>query len=365
MPDDFEPDVVDDAGGEAPVADDPTTDDTADPGGDEPAEDAPSPDGEETPSEEEQTPATGGSEKLQKLLAKYGGDPDKMVDAYWEQAKSLSALDKKLDALIETVANKNLPPEEEAKLIASDPDVKEIGAELASLDADVKAYERSDKQLVADFGRLENLIKELNAKLEFAPDDITKMELKREVAEAKREQRDVRRDWENNAERQKIANRQMQAVIRQYRDAEAKAKAKREQAKKQEWDNRAAGEVTRREFATAIRTEAESYGVKVDSQVYAVLQQSVRDRLLTYLRSLGEDAEGIDIPAAVGVLVKEYADVMNFKKKFGAVSKQKAGVTRQPAGDATPGKGKQPTTDKNGAWTPQYVRERARRMLGG
>jgi hypothetical protein len=363
MPDDFEPDVVDDGADGAP-ADDPAPDDTAEPGGDVPAEDAPSDDGDETPGDE-QTPATGGSEKLQKLLSKYGGDSDKMVDAYWEQAKSLSALDKKLDALIETVNSKNLPPEEEAKLIADDPDVKEIGAELASLDADVKNYANEDKQLVAQYGQLETLLKQLEAKLEFAPDDITKLELKREVAEAKREQRDVGREWRNNQVNLKNAQRQMQGFVRQYREAEIRAKVKRDQAKKQEWEVRAGSEGTRKEFASALRNEVESYGIAPDSKLFGVMQQSVRDRLVNYLRSLGDDAEGIDIPGAVTVLVKEYADVMSLKKKFATLSKQKAGVTgKQPTGTVTPGKGRVPTTDKAGNWTPQYVRERAKRLLG-
>jgi len=367
MPDDFEPDVATggDDGGEPPV-DDPTAapeGEPAEPGGDVPA-DEPSPDGDGQP-EDEPTPGAGTSEKLQKLLAKYGGDPDKMVDAYWEQAKSLSTLDRKLDKLIEKVNSKNLPPEEEAKLIAEDPDVKEIGSELASLDADVKAYDREDKQLVAQYGKLESDIKALEAKLEFAPDEVVQDRLRREIADAKREQREVGRDWRSNQTNLKNAQRDINARVRQFREAEIRAKAKRDQAKKQEWDNQTASESTRREFAIAMRAEAESYGLALDSKTYGVLQQSVRDRLVTYLRSLGDDAEGIDIPGAVGVLMLEYADAMNLKKKFGTVSKQKAGVvSTQPAGVVKPkGEGK-PTTDKNGNWTPQYVRERAKRLLG-
>lgn len=367
MPDDFEPDVATggDDGGEPPV-DDPGASpegDPAQPGGDGPAEDAPSLDGDEQP-DDEQTPAAGGSEKLKNLLSKYGGDPDKMVDAYWEQAKSLSALDKKLDALIETVNNKNLSPEDEAKHIAEDPDVKEVGAELASFDADAKALEAEDRQLVKQYGQLEALLKQLEAKVEFAPDDITKIELKREIAEAKREQRDVGRDWRSNQTNMKNLQRQITNSVRQYREAEIRAKAKRDQAKKQEWDTRAASEGTRKEFSSAIRSEVESYGVALDSKLYGVMQQSVRDRLVTYLRGLEPDAEGIDIPAAVSILVKEYADVMNLKKKFSTVSRQKAGVTGKPAGVVDSNREGKPTTDKNGAWTPQYVRERAKRLLG-
>jgi hypothetical protein len=367
MPDDFEPDVATggDDGEALPDVDDGASPegDPAEPGGDGPAEGAPGSDGDDQP-DGEQTPAAGGSEKLKNLLAKYGGDPDKMVNAYWEQAKSISAMDKKLDALIDTVNSKHLPPEEEAKLIADDPDVREVGAELASLDADAKNLDAEDKQLVKQYGQLETLLKQLEAKVEFAPDDITKIELKREIAEAKREQRDVGRDWRNNQANLKNLNRQITNYVRQYREAEIRAKAKREQAKKQEWDTRAASEGTRKEFTSAIRAEVESYGIALDSKTYGVLQQSVRDRLVTYLRSLESDAEGIDVQGAVSILVKEYADVMNLKKKFSTLSKQKAGVTGKPTSILDAKREGKPTTDKNGAWTPQYVRERAKRLLG-
>ena len=367
MADDFEPDVATGGDeGEAPPADDPgaSSGDTAETGGDTSADDATTEDGDDQ-QEEEQTPATGGSEKLKNLLAKYGGDEEKMVDAYWEQAKSLSAMDKKLDALIDKVNSKEITPEAEAKLIAEDPDVKEVGAELASLDADIKNLDAEDKQLVKQFGQLGDALKQLEAKLEFAPDDIAKMEIRREIAETKREQRDVGRDWRNNQANMKSAQRQFQAFIRQYKEAEIRAKGKRDQAKKQEWDSRAAREGTRTEFSNAVRAEAESYGIAPDSKLYGVLQQSVRDRLVTYLRSLGEESEGIDIPAAVGVLVGEYADVMGKKKSFSTVSKQKAGVTGKPAADTGSNGKKAPPPDPTGKyWDPKWVRERAKRMLG-
>lgn len=367
MPDDaFEPDVATggDEGGETPEPGASPEGEPAEPTGDVPAEDAPEPDGEPQP-EGEPSPVAGGSAKLQRLLAKYGGDPDKLVDGYFEQAKSLSALDKKLDALTELVTSRNLPPEDEAKLIAEDPDVKDVGAELASLDADVKSYEAEDRQLVKQYGQLETLLKSLEAKLEYAPDDIAKMEIRREIAEAKREQRDVGRDYRSNQTNIKNAQRQMQAFVRQYREAEIRAKAKMEQARKQEWDNRAAKESTRQEFSTSVRAEAQSYGIAPDSKLYQVLQQSVRDRLVTFLRSLGEDAEGIDIPEAVGMLVKEYADVMGRKKSFSTVSRQKDGVVGKPGSGVPRGDRKTPPPDKTGKyWDPKWVRENAKRLLG-
>ena len=361
MPDDFEPDVAG-GGGDEPSPVDETTPtpegEPAEPEGDVPAEEASSPD-------DEQTPAAGGSEKLKNLLAKYGDDPDKMVDAYWEQAKSLSALDKKLDALIDKVNSRQESPEEEAKQIASDPDVSEIGAELASLDADVKRFEADDKQLVGQYGQLDIEIKQLQAKLEFAPDEITKQNLNQEIREKAREQRDVGREWKANQNAIKATHRQMQGFVRQYREAEIRAKAKREQAKKQEWSDRAASEGTRKEYASAIRTEAESYGIALDSRTYGVLNQSVRDRLVNYLLSLGPEAEGVDIPTAVGALVKEYADVMKLKKSFSTASRQKAGLAGKPGVAPQGGSGKAPPTDKSGKyWHPDYVRERAKRMLG-
>jgi hypothetical protein len=367
MPDDFEPDVAGggEGGGEAPVDDTPDPGgEPADPQGDTPAEDAPTGDEADDQQDDEQTPATGGSEKLKNLLAKYGGDSDKMVDAYWEQAKSLSAMDKKLDALIDKVNSKEISPEQEAKLIADDPDVKEIGAELASLDADVKTYTEKDRGLVQNFGQLETLLKQLEAKLEFAPDDISKAEIRREIADSKREQRDIRRDWENNLTNLKSAERQMKAAVRQYREAEGRARTKRDQAKRQESESHAAYASTRKEFADAMQSEARSYGIAPESKMFAVMNESIKGRLTNYLRSLGTNAEGIDLSAAVAVLVEEYADTYGKKRNFAAASRQKASVTGKPTEVNVGGK-KAPPPDKTGKyWDPKWVRERAKRMLG-
>jgi hypothetical protein len=364
----FEPDVATggEDGGDASVDETVVASpdgDTAEPGGDASAEDVSTTDGDGQ-QDGEQTPATGGSEKLKNLLAKYGGDEEKMVDAYWEQAKSLSAMDKKLDALFEKVNSREITPEAEAKLIAEDPDVRQVGTELASLDAKIKNLDAEDKQLVKEYGRLDIHIKQLEAKLEFAPDDITKLELKREISEARRELRDVGRDWRYNTDKYDNAQSQLQTKMREYREAEAKVKTKRDQARKQESDANVARIGARSDFSNTIQAEAASYGITPDSKHFAVLEQSIRGRLVTYLRSLGPEAEGVDIPAAVGMLVEEYADVMGRKKTFSTVSKQKAGVTGKPAGAQANG-AKGPPPDKTGKyWDPNWVRANAKRILG-
>jgi len=368
MPDDFEPDV---AGGGEPAGDEPVVDETSTPEG-EPAE--PQGDGaaEDTTSDvddqqgSESTPAAGRSARLQKLLAKYGGDEDQMVDAYFEQANSMSELKQKFDELAEKLTQKQLTPEEEARQLAEDPDVKEIGVELANLDAEIKDYGARDKQLVSEYGQLETTIQALTAKLEFAPDDLTKMELKREIAEAKREQKDVARDWRSNQSALRNSNRLLQSAIRDYREAESKAKAKREQAKKLEWDQKADAAATKKDFSDSIRAEAAAYGIEQKSSKYSMIQQAIQNRLVTYLRSLGEEAEGIDIPEAVGLLFKEYAEGMGHKRRGRALAQAKDATRSKPLSpDLKATDPKAPPKDKTGNyWDPKFVRERAKQMLG-
>lgn len=370
MDEPFEPDVVggDPEDGGTPPPDDGEQEttpagDPAEPAGDEPADGSTDVD-DDTP-EGETPPVSGGSERFQKLLAKYGNDPEKMVDAFWNQANSLSAMDRKIDQLTELVTKQHTKPEDEAKLIAEDPDVKEIGADLASLEAKLQQYDGQERQLVQQYGKLEAHLQQLNAKLEFAPDDITKMDIQRQISDAKREQRDVHRDWTNVVDKFDNANRQKQTTQRQLRTAEEQAKQKREQARQQEGNTRTASQQTRAEFDTAFSAEAGSYGISADSQPFAVLKESLRARLVTYLNSR-RGQPGIDITGAVGALMKEHADALNIKKKFPAASRQKAGVTTQPAGAPANGKGRKPPTEKDpDYWHPKNIRERAKTMLGG
>lgn len=377
MPEDFEPDVVGPDEGEPSPEPEPD-DDFPTPGEGEPE---PEPDSEPEPSDEpdddepaEPSSAKGRSAKLDKLLAKYGGDPDKMVDAYFEQANSMSELTGTVKQLIERLNQQPADPEAEARFIAEDPDVKEISGELAALKADIDQSNQYEKQLVGDYGKLDKEIQALQAKLDAAdPTDPAVFKLQRDLDSKERARDKIERDYKDNRRDRARAENQARGLVRQYRTAEANAKAKRAQAENQKWALQAAEKATRAEFNTASRDAAKRIGISPDSKHYAVLHQSVRDRLVTHLNSLGPDAEAVDITEAVNLLFDEYAESFDLKKTFQQTSKDKAKTTTTQAG-ATP-KGKVelpkdfkppkgiPLTDPTGRYaSAAYWRARAKRI---
>lgn len=367
----FEPDVTSDAS-DAPED---LTADTADAAVDEPEtadEDGSATSDEPSLEDEEggEPTAAGRSEKLDNLLKKYGGDPDKLVDAYWNQANSMSSLAKKLDAIEAHLTAQQAPPVDEAKLIAEDPEVKEIAGELAFLDGQVKDTNKTEQALIGEYGRLERVLAELQGELRLA-DDLSKSEVNQRVREVQNDMRQMQREYRENSRLRATLEAQMRGVARQFRQVEAMARARQGQIKQQEFGARIAAQATRDEFAGSVRAEATKYGIDTSSKTYGLLQTTVKDRLTGYLRSLPANAPGIDIPAAVAQLMAEYTEAMGLKKSFQKKSAEKtslssgAGVTgRSPLKPGTR-PGAPAPTDKTGKyWSVDYVRKRADKLLG-
>jgi hypothetical protein len=298
------------------------------------------------------------------LLAKYGGDPEKMAEGVWEQARSVAGMHRELKDVKELLANQQRTPEDEAKIIAEDPEVKEIAGELASLEATATATQQQQTALIADYGKKDKLISRLEGELDRA-DELTRSEIAGKLREAKQDMRQIQRDYQQSKDKLEGLGRDHRRLTRQQKTVETAARGRRDQAKQQELSTKEQARLTRDEFNTAVRSEAEKYGIDLTSKTYGVLHQSVKDRITGYLRSLPEDAPAIDMPGAVAALMQEYAEVAGLKQKFTKKSHQKRKVTgKTPVGTRARPKGKVPTDKTGKYWDPAFSRRRAKQLLG-
>jgi len=318
---------------------------------------------------DEDSPDAGHGGAFDKLLSKYGGDKEKMAAAYFEQANSSSKLWEKLQGIEEYIKGQHAAPAvNEEQLVAEDPDVKEIATDYSETQAEIQSVTKKQNLLISQYGNLENDIQKLRGKLEVVNDPDVKYELRNELNEKISDQKSVRTDIDNKQSEVKRLTASLKDLSRRYRAATELAKAKASRQRQAELERQQEAQATRREFAEAMRKEATRYGIPVESKQYAVLFQSINDRIYSYLSRLPSGAPGVDIDGAVGALMSEYADTLGLKAKF-----KKASDAKRAATGAAPGKpvnGPKATEaivapPKDGRWTKASVDERAKRMLGG
>jgi hypothetical protein len=114
-----------------------------------------------------------------------------------------------------------------------------------------------------------------------------------------------------------------------------------------------------------MQAEAKAFGIPITSKEYAVLHQTVNDRIYSYLSQLPKGAPGVDIKGAVHALMAEYGETLGLKARFQKKSDTKRDATT-PSPKGTPKElGKEPPPPKDGRWTKDFVEARAKRMLGG
>jgi small-conductance mechanosensitive channel len=378
MPD--EPDVQDappETDSPSPEQTDETSDVTTAPEDDSQVETPETDTGEEAPVEED-APAAGRSPALQKLLDKYGGDEDAMVAAYFEQANSSSRLHAEMKELREALLAQDAEDEPDPEaLLAEDPDFKSLTEELTSLGEEAQSIQQEQMTLVGSYGQVEQEIKVLEAGLAKA-EDFEKASLQAQVTAKKAELGRLMGSITSGRREFNRVQRDIRNYQREAKKAEQTVLSRAESAKREQLKSAQVARLTREEFNTSMRAEATKYGITPDSKQFAILQSSIRNQLHSHLSRLPKDAPGIDITAAVQHLMGEFAEGMgmkpNFTKKSDAV-KGRTPVTSGPKQRTAPAlpKGMKepvlpkhiPQTDRSGKyWSPEYARERAKRLLG-
>jgi hypothetical protein len=330
---------------------------------------------DETPEKDEADEGEKGTESAKgrsesvydKLLKKYGGDKDAMAVAYFEQANSVARMHERLQPIEEFIKGQREAPVDEAKLIAADPDVQALNEEYAETEAEKGVDEKELRSIITQYGQAEKKVSRLEGKLESADPD-AQLQIRQDLADARAESNRLRADASKKQSDIQTHDKDLKKLARQIKGAEQEAREKvsRQRQAKLERDQQA--QEVRQELAEAMLAEAKEYGIDPESRTYGLLFTSVRARIVSYLATLpkGPDIPGVSIPEAVHSLMAEYVEDMELKGKFqkasalkrstvAAVAKSKPVVTLKPKDVAPP---------KDGRWTADYVRARAKRMLG-
>lgn len=299
------------------------------------------------------------------LLAKYGGDQEKLADGVWEQSKSLSQLSLRLDKLQETLDQAVAAPEQDVEaIIGDDPYVKEAADELRSNDARVKEAQQEQTRIIAEHGKWEKEVARLKGALSKAPPE-ERDEVRDELREARGDQKEAERAYRESRREITGLNRELRQSAQKFRQAESNARERLEREQQNAQTQKERNVETRQDFDDAVTAEAKKYGIPTDSQTFTVLHQGVKDRIAGYLRTLPRGAPGIDIPGAVTVVMEEFVEAMALKSRFQKDSTRKRQQTGQ-RGDGSGVKAPAATGDEpKGAWSLEYIRERSRRLLGG
>ncbi|MCP4900226.1 MAG: hypothetical protein GY906_24910 [bacterium] len=333
---------------------------------------------ETTDADQGDGPGKGLSPTLQKLLDKYGGDEELLVNAYFEQANSSSRLHAEIEELKEYLLNRDLEDDDPEALLAEDPDVKSLNEELAALQQEVEAIQQEQMHLVGQYGQIEGDIKVLEVEASKA-EDFEKTTLRQQVASRKAELGRVMTTINQGRREMNRINRESRGLQRTAKQAERNVLDRRDQAKKAELRSAGVARLTRDEFNVAMRAEAKGFGVDPSSKQFAILNSSIRNQISAHLNRLPKDAPGIDIGAAVKHLMGEYAEAWGMKSNFKKVSAVK-GRTPENSGPKTPVQGgpqlpkgmREPNVPKGMKqfgpdgknWTPEFAKARAKQFLG-
>lgn len=339
------------------------------------AEDIETDTGDESDDEEseEEAPASGRSPALQKLLSKYGGDEDALVNAYFEQANSSSRLAKEFEELKDYLLNKEVEQEDPEKVIAEDPTVERLNSRLNTLNKDMQEIQQEQMQMIGEYGQLENETKALEIQLKTA-EDYDKVSLKQEVSLKKAEMRQIKTNVMKGRRDLAKAERDIEDAQEFVEEARTEVLGKREQARKAKLKSAQVARLTKEEFNVAMRSEAKDFGIDPSSKQFQIINTSIKNQIASHLNQMPKDAPGIDVQKAVKHLMKEFAEGMGVKPKFQKISENKkprTPITSGPKPPPLPDGIKEPKMpkgikqfDNKGNWTKEFIDARADKLLG-
>ncbi len=316
---------------------------------------------EESEGEEGKAPSA-----YDKLLAKYGGDKEKLANSYFEQGNSNARLHERLEAIEKFIKGQAAPKVDVEAEIQQDRDYKDLKQKFDTAQGRLEALDREQTSTVTEYGKIDKKVERLEGKLE-AADVESKPEIREDLREARAERERVMSRLQSIRERAERLRDTLNDIAEKGQRAEQAVRDRVDKKRQQEAQDASDHQQVRGQFAEAMAQEASRFGIDTDSKQFSVLFHSVKDRLSTYLGSLPPDAPGVDVPEAVHTLMSEYAEVMGLKAKFQRDSKVKRGATSEPPKrrEVMPAGAKDVKPPKDGRWTKSYVDERAKRLLGG
>jgi hypothetical protein len=351
---------------EAPDSPVGSEDESATPG--EVADTEESPEAETTEDEESEAPAKGSSSAYEKLLAKYGGDTEKLAESVFEQYNSASRLNEQvgeLKAVVESLRASKETTESIEEAVGEDPYVKEINAELGSIQSDAKVLRDRQATIAVDYqkGRVE--VARLEGELARA-DESDRYEIREALREKKQELKDLERENSDLLRRYDGLQRDWKSQQRAMKEAQARARARVEGEKQDAILQQERAHLARREYNEVLREEAKSYGIDVSSKSFQFINESFRAQIRAHLQDLRERGvkQGIDMAGAVKYLMKEYAEAAGLKPVNGKkpAPKSSPSPALRDVKVPTPDSKRESSTNK-GQQDASYWRDRARRLM--
>ncbi len=299
--------------------------------------------------------------RLQKIIdTKFGGDEEKFVASLYEQQNSAAALHRELQEIKKRLeAEPETPPSPEEH-----PDLAWIAEEITSLKGEVNSNHLEQKALVDEGKKINEDILRKEGELKRA-DEFDAKELKREIADMRRELQEKKTAWTNLDSRNKAITAQQRELARKKDLAEREVLSLREQSRNEERKAQESEAQEFKKFESAVDAVAKEFGI-AEGEVYDDMYETVRARAAMHIRVNGPVD---DLGLLTRALCEKYTKVHNIAKKtdFVDMSKEKAQSTRNsttpPKAPADPQAPAPRVPEKK--WTADFVRMRAAKILGG
>lgn len=295
--------------------------------------------------------------RLQKILDKYGGDEDKLVDAIYHQWNSGSEQHKRMNQLEQAL--EALKSKQRAAPAEPTPDILEVQEDITALNEEAKDNQQSMSGLLGKMDKLNAKIYRTQGKLENA-EDFDKARLEAQETGLKQELDSVVRDYQS---RERDSKRMLRdyAKLQHRLDRVTKA-ADSDRAKEatQEVEDAKTRADAYRDFITTVEEYQGRYNFPNPKRV----SDMVRSELSTYIDSLPADHPAIDISAKASEILDEFVEEIGAvkSKKFVTASKNKAASL--PKGRPTSAGASPPPARVRAAKTADEARAHAERILG-
>lgn len=286
--------------------DDPDSDD--DPDDEDPEED------EEEEDEEKKSKgkrgargSSGRSQDFQDLVARYGGDPDRMARSVLDNmnekadnAKETKALRRLVEDLTDTV--KELKAGAKSSGDALPPEVAEVDAEIKGLREELQDHIKDQKEALAAIQTAKDGITELNGQIKATPAE-KRGKLSTELRDAVREYNQLVRDYRKDKKDGVRIQRELARKETQLGKVQEQIEERKREAKQREKDAARGQEAEGQQFTALVLENARALGIPKDRTqgFFAAVAESVENFLR---RSI---AAGETEPADLAELVAERA----------------------------------------------------------
>jgi len=253
----------------------------------------------------------------------------------------------------------------------SSPRLDRVDNELAALTARITQNQQQQSQSLLNINTLEKDIAKAEGRAEASADEYDRSLANDQVRTLRDRHAREGDNWRRLRNETDDAARRQESLGYERDEALGEIEQQQQLNQRQEVEAAQNRELTMQEFNAATSAAAEAFQIPQENIQH--LQNTIRAEVITYLRSLPDNAPPINIPAFVEQSAQRYKGAMDAaaRASFGQFSQQKAGtvvpgripapvpVTPQgsPAAPVSPTQGDQ-------AWTAEQARNRARNILG-